>query len=284
MKPRPAWHALLLCAALVFAHDAAAAAPKESANYALAVQFENGEGVPRDLSRAMDLYCDAADDGDARAYLELGWIYANGRGVPRDDAVAVGWWRKAAEAGVGQAANLLTMASDVAPAADLGCAPPLPPFVSPDQASPALRAMVQRFATKSGLNDRLVLAVIAVESAFDPRAVSPKNALGLMQLLPETAQRFGVRNPFDPEQNVRGGTTYLSWLLQHFAGNLKFALAAYNAGEKMVDFYRGVPPFPETIEYLKRIDRFYPIDPAKRRAMAASLQTSDDMQAELHAW
>ena len=100
---------------------------------------------------------------------------------------------------------------------------------------------------------KLVLAVIAVESAFDAHAVSQKNAMGLMQLTADTAARFGVRDPFDPEQNIRGGTTYLRWLIQRFAGDLTLALAAYNAGENNVDYYGGVPPFAETIEYIKRI-------------------------------
>jgi len=256
---------LFVNAARAVTETPAAPSQHQSSSYGLAVQYENGEGVERDYARALELYCDAANDGDARAYLNLGWMYANGRGVSHDDGVAVGWWEKAAQSGVPQALTLLNMVKDVTPAADLGCAPPLPPFVSPDQAPPKLRAMVQHFATKMGLSEQLVLAVIAVESAFDAKAVSPKNALGLMQLLPETAARFHVTDPFDPEQNVRGGTTYLHWLIERFTGNLTLALAAYNAGEKSVDFYRGVPPFPETIEYLKRIGRLYPIDPAPRK-------------------
>jgi hypothetical protein len=268
---------------------ARAALSHDSPNYDLALSYENGEGVDRDLGRALQLYCEAANDGDARAYLNLGWMYANGRGMARNDAVAVGWWQKAAQDGVMQAENLLHLSSDVTPAADLGCKPPPPPLVSPDQASPKLRAMVEHFAGKTGLSDRLVMAVIAVESAFDANAVSSRNALGLMQLTADTAARFGVTDPFDPEQNVRGGTTYLRWLLGRFAGNLTLALAAYNAGEKTVDYYSGVPPFPETIEYLKRIGRFYPIDAGAHwtapAAVLASESTADDIrQAELHAW
>jgi soluble lytic murein transglycosylase-like protein len=242
----------------------AAAAARESPSFQLALQYENGEGVARDYSRAIKLYCDAANAGDARAFLNLGWMYANGRGVPRDDAVAVGWWRKSDDAGVPQAASLLHMLSDVAPAAQLGCEPLPLPMVSLDQASPKLRALVQHLASSTGLDPRLVLAVIAVESAFDVHAVSPKNAMGLMQLTAATAARFGVRDPFDPEQNIRGGTTYLRWLLRRFAGDLTLALAAYNAGELTVDYYGGVPPFPETVEYIKRIGRFYPIGAALR--------------------
>jgi membrane-bound lytic murein transglycosylase MltF len=85
------------------------------------------------------------------------------------------------------------------------------------------------------------------------KARSPKNAQGLMQLIPATAQRFGVRNVWDPEQNLRGGMAYLQWLLQHFKGDVKLALAGYNAGEKAVERHGGVPPYRETQAYVKRI-------------------------------
>ena len=273
------------CAAVLslalFVPGARAEASRDSPNFQLALEYENGEGVERDLGRALQLYCQAANDGDTRAYLNLGWMYANGRGMPRNDAIAVGWWQKAAHDGVTQAQNLLRATSDVTPAADLGCEKPLPPLVSPDQASPKLRALVQHFAGKTGLSERLVMAVIAVESAFDANAVSSRNALGLMQLTADTAARFGVKDPFDPEQNVRGGTTYLQWLLGRFAGNLTLALAAYNAGEKTVDYYCGVPPFPETVEYLKRIARFYPIGAGSHWTAPAAVLASDDTSADL---
>jgi soluble lytic murein transglycosylase-like protein len=97
------------------------------------------------------------------------------------------------------------------------------------------------------------MSVISVESGFNPRAVSPKSAAGLMQLMPETATRFGVRDRFDPRENVRGGATYLRWLLDTFRGNLTFALAAYNAGEKTVLSRGGVPPYRETVDYVAAV-------------------------------
>jgi soluble lytic murein transglycosylase-like protein len=103
------------------------------------------------------------------------------------------------------------------------------------------------------LEPALVLAVMAAESNFDPAAVSPKNAQGLMQLIPETARRFGVRNVLDPAQNIRGGMAYLRWLLAYFEGDLSLALAAYNAGEGAVERYLGVPPFAETRNYVLKI-------------------------------
>lgn len=117
--------------------------------------------------------------------------------------------------------------------------------------------LIQRLAPRFDVDYRLALAIARAESGLDPRAVSPKNAQGLMQLIPDTAERFGVRNPFDPEQNVRGGLAYLRWLLARFDGDVALASAAYNAGEGAVDKYSGVPPFAETREYVQRILHFY---------------------------
>jgi soluble lytic murein transglycosylase-like protein len=121
------------------------------------------------------------------------------------------------------------------------------------------------------LDPRLVLAVIRAESAFDPMARSARNAVGLMQLIPETAQRFSVRDPSDPLENVRGGMAYLRWLLAYYRGDVPLVLAAYNAGEGAVDRHRGVPPFAETIGYVQRIRAMYPFDrhPFDPRALAA---------------
>jgi len=112
---------------------------------------------------------------------------------------------------------------------------------------------IRASALKHGVDEHLIEQVIAAESNFNPQAVSRKRALGLMQLLPETASRYGVKNVFDPGQNIDGGTHYLKDLLARYSGNLKLALAAYNAGPEMVDRYRGVPPFPETQNYVRGI-------------------------------
>jgi soluble lytic murein transglycosylase-like protein len=104
----------------------------------------------------------------------------------------------------------------------------------------------------------LVRAVIVVESGFNPRAVSKKGAIGLMQLQPATARRYGVKNIYDPEQNVRAGAHYLSDLLARFDSNLELALAAYNAGEEAVERYgRHVPPFRETLAYVPSVMKVY---------------------------
>jgi soluble lytic murein transglycosylase-like protein len=103
------------------------------------------------------------------------------------------------------------------------------------------------------LEPQLVLSIIETESGFDTVALSPKNAKGLMQLIPETAARFGVRNAYDPAQNIRGGMAYLRWLLAYFEGDVSLVAAAYNAGEATVERYRGVPPYLETLTYVRKI-------------------------------
>ena len=119
-------------------------------------------------------------------------------------------------------------------------------------------ALVQEHSRKQRLEPALVKAVIAVESAYDPAAVSPKGAVGLMQLIPGTAARYGVKRIADPQDNIGGGTRYLRDLLDMFNGNLQLALAGYNAGEGAVQRYKNtIPPFPETQAYVKLVMQFY---------------------------
>jgi hypothetical protein len=110
-------------------------------------------------------------------------------------------------------------------------------------------------AKKFDVDAALVSAVIKAESDYNPRTVSHKGARGLMQLMPATAERFGVTNSFDPAQNIHAGTRYLRWLLKTFDGNADLAVAAYNAGEGNVWKYDGVPPFRETVNYINRISK-----------------------------
>lgn len=127
-----------------------------------------------------------------------------------------------------------------------------------DARAPAdVKSIVNKLAPEYNLDPRLVLAVIAVESNFHVGAVSPKNAQGLMQLIPDTAKRFGVRDPFNPSDNIRGGMLYLRWLLKTFDGNLSLALAGYNAGEKAVEKHKGVPPYNETRQYVEKVHQLY---------------------------
>lgn len=122
---------------------------------------------------------------------------------------------------------------------------------------PAIDEYIDEVALAHQVDPHLVQAVIEVESAWNPKARSPKGALGLMQLMPETAARFGVRDPFDPKENVEGGVRYLRFLLDRFHENLKYSLAAYNAGERAVATWGDVPPYEETRTYVKRIAMIY---------------------------
>lgn len=115
--------------------------------------------------------------------------------------------------------------------------------------------LVKKYSSLNGISPKLVDAVIQVESGYDYTAVSPSGAKGLMQLMDSTAEEVGVTNVFDPEQNIRGGTEYLSKMIDRYNGNLTYALAAYNAGPTRVDQYKGVPPFRETKRYIKKIKR-----------------------------
>ncbi|MCP5423644.1 MAG: lytic transglycosylase domain-containing protein [Gammaproteobacteria bacterium] len=116
---------------------------------------------------------------------------------------------------------------------------------------------IERIARQHQLEPALVHAVISAESGYNPRAVSSKGAMGLMQLMPDTARRFGVTDPFDPEANIQGGVRYLRWLLNQF-NSIKLAVAAYNAGENAVIRYRNnIPPYDETRIYVFRVINFY---------------------------
>jgi soluble lytic murein transglycosylase-like protein len=116
-----------------------------------------------------------------------------------------------------------------------------------------LDRLISSEAQRQGLDLSLVRAVIAEESAFNPHALSHKGAMGLMQLMPVTAQRFGINDPWPPEQNLRGGLRYLRWLLNTYRGDVPRTVAAYNAGEGTVDHYGDVPPYPETQRFVARI-------------------------------
>lgn len=238
--------------------------------------LEFGDGVPRDAVRAAELYCRAARFGDAEAQYSLAWMLTNARGVQRDEAQAAHLFAAAAEQGMTQAQNILArMGTPQGPPPaclrppDEDRAPPppappprvaagrpapmLPPPPPPKNAPDAIVRFVNLVAPEYQLQPHVVLAFIATESNFDANAVSPKNAQGLMQLMPETAARFGVQNIRDPAQNLRGGMAYLRWLLSYFEGDLTLAAAGYNAGERAVDRYLGVPPYAETRLYVLKI-------------------------------
>jgi soluble lytic murein transglycosylase-like protein len=158
---------------------------------------------------------------------------------------------------------MLLRFQNIRPLEDHACKPAEPEFrpVLEGGSNPnrqKVAGWVNLIAPHYGIDPLLVMAVIQAESAFNSSATSLKNAQGLMQLIPETAERFGVKDTWNPIQNIKGGTAYLHWLIRHFEGKLDRVLAAYNAGEGAVERYNGVPPYLETQNYVKQILANYP--------------------------
>ncbi len=278
--------------------------------------YEHGSGVKRNVDMALALYCQAALAGDVPSLYHMGWIYTNGRGVARNDAFAAYYFQQAAAQGHEVSANLLALISrepakppcieqaqaaeaqrlaEVQAAADRAAAQAAQAAAAEAAAKAAqqeaenrykklidtpqekqIMAIVQRLAPQYGVHPGLAYAVIRAESNFDPLAVSPKNAQGLMQLIPETASRFRVTQPLDPEQNIRGGLAYLRWLLAYFKGDVALVVAAYNAGEGAIDRFLGIPPYPETQGYVKRIQEVFslPLHPFDARITPPSRELS----------
>jgi soluble lytic murein transglycosylase-like protein len=272
---------LALCAGVLSAETLGAEPTGDAAPalVALAQAYEYGEGVAKDPLRAAALYCEAARAGDAEAQYNLGWMYANGRGVAHDEAVAASLLALAAQGGHAAARKVLPYLGEERDRLP-SCMLPDEPVVStaPQAEAPdpfadlppqkqKIAQLVAALAPAYTVAPRLALAVIAAESNFDPNAQSPKNAVGLMQLIPDTAARFRVKNRSDIRDNLRGGLAYLRWLLSYYRGEVALAAAAYNAGEAVVDRYRGIPPYPETRNYVQRVlalfgSERHPYDPA----------------------
>jgi soluble lytic murein transglycosylase-like protein len=244
--------------------------------------LEQGEGVARDINAAVQLYCRAALAGDVYSAFKLGWLYSSGRGIPRHDGYAAHWYARAALLGDAHAENMFKRLNVPADKPDCVVQAERDELRRTDQAAQkekeaveaqalAIRyrelvntpeeqrimKIVYKLAPRFGIQPGLAFAVIRAESNFNVNALSDKNAQGLMQLIPETAARFRVNKPFDPEQNIRGGLSYLQWLLAYFQGNVPLVLAAYNAGEGTVERFRGVPPYPETQGYIRRIQEVF---------------------------
>jgi Transglycosylase SLT domain len=215
-------------------------------------------------------------------------MYANGRGVTRSDSIASTLFSRAAALGDEMGTRLAEMIRTdreelpnclvsttklnpgvpaeirSTPTTNLPSLPKLPKPLAFSELSALEKgkftAQVSQMAKEFRLDPRLVLSIMRAESNYDPLARSPKGAQGLMQLIPETAERFGVTDLNEPSQNIRGGMAYIKWLLSLFKGNVTLSLAAYNAGEGAIERFGGVPPYPETMAYVQRIRGSYPID------------------------
>ncbi|MGH9327659.1 MAG: lytic transglycosylase domain-containing protein [Terriglobia bacterium] len=148
---------------------------------------------------------------------------------------------------------------------------PTTPFSSTPsvEAPPSLRRLAAETAREFRVDPALVDAVIKVESGYNPGAVSSKGAMGLMQLVPATARRFGVENPFNPGENIAGGVSYLRYLLKVFSGNVPLSLAAYNAGEHSVLHAGGIPAIAETVHYVRKVTSLYHLSEAPSATLRA---------------
>jgi hypothetical protein len=221
---------------------------------------EAGRGQFRNEPLAAALYCEAGRLGSMEGYYRVGLIYFSHNEFLHNPEIAARFFSTASRLGHHDAGKLLEVTG---PPSDMAL-----PCISIEEAGGfdldsyvtelprhkrRIAELIRKLAPRYSVDVRLALAVAGVESNFNGSARSPKNAQGVMQLIPETATRFNVRDPFNPEQNIRGGLAYLRWLDKYFAGDLVRVIAAYNAGENAVVRYGGIPPYEETQAYVMRV-------------------------------
>lgn len=280
-----AW--ILGCAVLVFGSGVSAqthAAGNDATQLppAVALLMQKAEADEQNpdsyegLWQAANRYCTASRLGSTEAQFRLGMLFAFGRGVPENREFAASLFSTAALQGHAQAHAMLDtirLTSHKLPdCVQEAAAPPRGPRPKEPETGVAgidkhldelpknRRWIVDLVGTQARWNavdPRLILSIIAAESNFETSATSPKSAMGLMQLIPETAERFNVLNAYNASQNIRAGLSYVRWLLSYYQGDVKLALAAYNAGEGNVDKYKGVPPFKETRQYVQKVMALY---------------------------
>lgn len=229
---------------------------------------EAGLGLARNPPLAALLYRQAGELGSAEGYYRAALMHLPAGGEAAPWGVAACLLTAASQLGHHRAAELLESVTRDATRDDMAC--------NDDDGTPAILArfdldrylgnlplpkkhvvgLIRRLAPVYAVDVRLALAVASVESNFNTQALSPKMAMGIMQLIPATAERFNVKKPFDPEENIRGGLAYLRWLGRYYKGDVVRVVAAYNAGEQAVDRHRGIPPYRETAAYVVRVLSF----------------------------
>jgi soluble lytic murein transglycosylase-like protein len=230
---------------------------------------EDGRGIRKNLALAISLYCDAATMGSPEGFYRVGRLLASAPGTLRNQRLANAYLALAASLGshdaigyIDPTAGQAELSSECGPPTGIDYGSDGEPFnidaylAKQSSSKRDIARLIRKVAPRYDVDPRLALAIAMAESNLDAGAVSPKNAQGVMQLIPATQERFGVTRPFDPEQNIKGAMAYLRWLEKRFAGDWRLVVAAYNAGEGAVDRHNGIPPYAETQQYVKRVMRF----------------------------
>jgi hypothetical protein len=254
---------VLLAAAMARAQTPELEAPRATAALEQGLAAEMGVGLRRNARLAVRLYCDAAITGSAEGFFRIGRIFASGPVHLRNPALANAYLAQAVQMGHHGAIDYFDETVPFAPLEEDCSKLELGAVTEPfdldgylSGLSPAKRRiaeLIRRHAASYGIDVRIALAIALAESNLNAEAVSPKNAQGVMQLIPGTQARFGVTRPFDPESNIKGGLAYLKWLKARFDGDWELIAAAYNAGEGVVEKHGGIPPYRETQGYVKRV-------------------------------
>jgi len=254
-------------------------APRVVAALEQGLAAERGVGLRQNYALAIQLYCDAATMGSSEGFFRIGRMLAQGSPRLRNPSLANAYLALAARLGHREASMLhdpsvangrideiCTNTDEQAGMLVFDLDGYIAGLAAPKR---KLAALIRKRAPHYGVDARMALGIALAESNLDANAVSPKNAQGVMQLIPETQERFGVQRPFDAEQNIKGGLAYLKWLQNRFGGDLMLVAAAYNSGEGTVERYGDVPPFPETQQYVRRVLEFSGLDRRSRSAPEA---------------